>query len=362
MDVLILVTGISPTSIPFETAVQVAEQENCNMTLAVFYGSTDEQYIDSDVPVELKPLGADSRFDPVAWRRFYKEIRSGEYDVLHTHQNFNGSVARTIAKICDISIIDTEHRQHSSYTFLQKLVNIPTLPLADKVVFNSEATKNSLKWYESVLINRRKQTVIHNGVNFSRLDKATENVKRCSTKPRVLSIGRLVPVKNHSTLLEAFAVVTEQVPDAELVLIGDGPLRRDLEIQTKNLGIADVVQFKGQISRKEVYEEIACSDLFTIPSYSEGFCVAAVEAMAGGLPVVASDIDVFREVIDDSGIFLDPHNPSEFADAISRMLKNENRRDEFGRKLQKWARNTFSLECTAKEYACLYRDLAEKQS
>lgn len=358
--VLVLLNEISPTSIPFETTVQIATQETCELTVMAFYEEAGEQQINSDTPVDVQPLSADSRFDPIAWRQFCRELQTGGYDVLHTHHNFTGSVARMVASTSDIRIVNTEHRQHSSYSTVQNLANAPTLPLADKVVFNSQATQNSLRWYERLLLGNKKQSVVYNGINHSRLSGTVEAVGENRIDLNILSVGRLVPVKNYETLLKAFAVVRKRIPDATLLLIGDGPLREKLETKTTTLNIADAVQFRGKVNRDEVYRELAYADLFTIPSHSEGFCVAAVEAMAAGLPVVVSDVDVFHEVVGDSGVFADPSDPDDFADAISDLLQHPEKRERLGEKLKNRARSEFSLERTAREYSNLYKEVAEE--
>lgn len=359
VSVLVLLNEISSTSIPFETAVQAAEQSSAEITIVSFYDDAETQYLDMNVPVQFGFLGANSRLDPVAWQRLYRELRTGSYDVLHTHQNFTGSVARALASATGVSIVNTEHRQHSSFTALQNVVNAPTLPLADSVVFNSTATRNSLRWYEKLLLNDDRLSVVYNGIDVDRLDHIAESVSGDNPNPKVVTVGRHVPVKNYVTLLEAFALVREEVPDATLSLVGDGPLRDKLEARAETLDIADTVRFTGEISRADVYRELARADLFTIPSHSEGFCVAAVEAMAAGLPVVVSDIDVFHEVVGDCGVFAVPDEPDAFAEAITTLLQNPDRAEHLGKQAKQRARSRFSLEQTACEYYNIYKQVAE---
>jgi glycosyltransferase involved in cell wall biosynthesis len=356
--ILVLINEISPSSIPLETTVEIAKQKDCEITVASFYDGVGEQCMGTDVPVEILALGANSRFDPVAWRRFHQELQTGEHDVLHTHQNFTGSVARLVATIENIGIVNTEHRQHSSYTTLQNLVNAPTLPLADKVVFNSEATKESLRWYERMSLKHADSSIIYNGVNLDRINNAMGDVHGESTGPTILSVGRLVSVKNYDTLLKAFARVRERVPDATLSLVGEGPLRKKLKAQTVALDISDSVQFKGEISRDAVYREMFSANLFTIASFAEGYCVAAVEAMAAGLPVVVSDIPVFHEVVGDPGVFADPTDHSTFADALTDLLGNPERRAELGELSRHRAHHHFPLENTARGYYNIYKEVA----
>jgi glycosyltransferase involved in cell wall biosynthesis len=358
LRVLVFVNDVSHTSIPFETTVRIATQEVCEITLVTFYGS-DEEDGSIDLPFEVLWLEADSRIDLNAWRHFYQELQTGRYDVLHTHHNFTGSVARVLASTVDVGIINTEHRQHSSYTPLQNGINAPTLPLADKVVCNSLATQKSLRWYEKKMLDDEQLTMVYNGVNFTRLNDVVESINKQDTELNIVTVGRLVPVKNYQTLLEAFRLVREQIPETTLSLIGDGPLRDNLEAQAASLGLTDAVHFRGSVSREEVYKELARADLFTIPSYSEGFCVAAVEAMGAGLPVVVSDISVFHEVVGDPGAFADPNDPYAFADAITELLRSPRRSENLGEQAKQRAHSKFSIKRTAREYYNIYKQVGE---
>jgi glycosyltransferase involved in cell wall biosynthesis len=264
-----------------------------------------------------------------------------------------------LASTVDVGIINTEHRQHSSYTPLQNGINAPTLPLADKVVCNSLATQKSLRWYEKKMLDDEQLTMVYNGVNFTRLNDVVESINKQDTELNIVTVGRLVPVKNYQTLLEAFRLVREQIPETTLSLIGDGPLRDNLEAQAASLGLTDAVHFRGSVSREEVYKELARADLFTIPSYSEGFCVAAVEAMGAGLPVVVSDISVFHEVVGDPGAFADPNDPYAFADAITELLRSPRRSENLGEQAKQRAHSKFSIKRTAREYYNIYKQVGE---
>jgi glycosyltransferase involved in cell wall biosynthesis len=204
----------------------------------------------------------------------------------------------------------------------------------------------------------KRLSVIHNGVNISRLD-AVENHTTNADGIRLLSVGRLVPVKCHKTLFRSFASLIEEFPEASLILVGAGPLREELHTVARELGIIDDVHFTGQISRERVYAEFAKTDVFVLTSRAEGFCVAAVEAMAAGLPVVVSDIEVLHEVVGDPGVFADPNSPEDFADAISDLLQQPERRERLGQEAKERARSKFSLERTAQGYFNLYKQEAE---
>ena len=352
-----LVSHLSPTSNALRIATATADFPEIHVTVASFYDdSTAGEY-----DIEIVPLQANSRFDVAAFYRLWQLLLQGDVDIVHTHDNFIGSVARVLGTLADVSIVDTEHRQHDSFTMLQNAVNAPTIALADRVVANSKATERSFLSIERALLDSHQIAVIHNGVDIACVDSAiTEGTGRDKADGiRIITVGRLVKVKNQKLLLRAFAIVLKSFPEAELVVVGGGPLRKELEDFVDSLGIQKQVHFLGEIPRKEVYSQLTHSDLFALPSSSEGFCVAAVEAMAAGLPVVVSDIDVLHEVVGEPGVFADPDDPIEFADALIALAEDQERRERLGTEAKERARSNFSLERTAREYYNIYKQIAE---
>lgn len=102
------------------------------------------------------------------------------------------------------------------------------------------------------------------------------------------AVGRLQPVKDHALLLRAFAKVRVQVPEAALVIVGDGPLRAALEAEAEQAGLSDAVRFMGD--RHDVPRLLAGMEVFALTSTSEGYSVALLEACASSLPIVATDV------------------------------------------------------------------------
>jgi glycosyltransferase involved in cell wall biosynthesis len=345
--------------------MRIAELTDADVVVVSFFDESRES-IDAisdveEIPLTVRALGGSSRFDPGAWATFFRELKR-DYDVLHTHHNFSGSLARILASICGLHIVDTEHRNHRSFSLLQNLVNASTLPLADRVVSNSQATQDSFSWYERRLLSGHEQCVIYNGVDLERIQRVVSETSRSDPDSnsmfRICSVGRLVPVKNHATLLRAFASVVEREADSELLIIGSGPRRQELESFARFLGISDHVKFPGEVPRRRVYQYLARSDVFVMSSHAEGFCVAAVEAMAAGLPVVVSDIEVFHEIVGEAGVFVDPEDTTEFTDAILALRVDETRYS-LGRDARERAHSMFSLDKAATEYYNLYKELAE---
>lgn len=123
--------------------------------------------------------------------------------------------------------------------------------------------------------------------------------ERSDRGQHILFVGRLVPVKGVSLLLDAFARVAQIHVDARLTIIGDGVERANLEGRCRGLGISSRVDFKGYLNQQEVAEQLRNADLFVLPSYAEGLPVVLMEAMATGVPVIATRIAGIPELVQD---------------------------------------------------------------
>lgn len=178
-------------------------------------------------------------------------------------------------------------------------------------------------------IPRDRVKVLYNAVAMERLAPcpgARERVRRelgiASSSPVIGIIGRLVPEKGHDTLLRAMRRVVEELPDARLLVIGDGPGRAGCERLAQRLGIAGAVHLLG--FRDDVPELLAAVDLVAMPSRREGLPFTAIEAMAAGRPIVASDTGGLPEIVEHerSGLLVEPGDVSALAEAVVRVLKD----------------------------------------
>lgn len=357
--VLVLLAHVRHTTISYELSARLAARTDLEVTVVSYHDcSLEEIDVPIDDAVTVIPLGARSRLDRRALSRLRSIIRSRKYDLLQTHHNFVGSIGRALAPR-DLVVVDTEHADHREhYTLLQNFVNAPTLPFADCVVVNSESTRRSFYAVERALLYRTAVRVIYNGIDIERIDGVLAGDNSFETdRRRIATVGRMSETKNQATLVRAFAELLEDVPRAHLTLVGDGPLRGQLESLTVELGVEDRVEFTGFIDREDVYRVLEASELFVLPSRSEGFCVAAVEAMACGVPVVVSDIDALHEVVGDAGEFADPTDPDTFVDRMRTVLTDEARRDRLAALARTRARTEFPLDRTVDAYYRLYTSL-----
>jgi glycosyltransferase involved in cell wall biosynthesis len=178
---------------------------------------------------------------------------------------------------------------------------------------------------------------IYNGVDLSRY----ENQEPCCTLPEeygmepgsqiVGAVARLEPEKGHPTLLEAWPAVLRSVPDAYLLIVGEGSRREALEALTRDLRIAHRVVFTGR--RDDVPAVTAALDVAVLPSYREAQGLSILEALALSRPVVASNVGGIPEMITDgvNGLLVPPHDPDALATAIVRLLQDHPLADTLGR-------------------------------
>lgn len=149
-------------------------------------------------------------------------------------------------------------------------------------------------------------------------------------KPVVLFVGNIIKRKNVNSLLEAKKIAKS---DYNLVVVGDGPLLKQLKDKAEKENISDVY-FTG--ARKDVEKIIPSADVLVLPSFSESFGLVLIEALASGKPVIGSDVGGIKEIItSDVGLLIDPNSPETIADAVDKIILN----DEFRSNLASNARN-----------------------
>jgi len=192
-----------------------------------------------------------------------------------------------------------------------------------------------------------------NGVNIERLRGAAERGRLLRNKrgPVIAMMARLDEIKDHDTLLAAFALVLAARPDASLWLVGDGVRRRVLERYADELGIGDAVSFLGV--RQDVGELLGQTDVFAFSTtQAEGFGIALAEAMAVGLPIVASDVPACRELLGGgvAGLLIPARSPEKMAAAILDLTADRERAHRLGVAAEERARATYDISLCAERY------------
>jgi len=231
---------------------------------------------------------------------------------------------------------------------------------ADVVCANAEAVRQLCISDEGC--DPARVAVVRNGIDlvrFDRLASAAPQGPIPEGAPLVAVVANLWPVKGHRAFLEAAALARAQVLGLQFALVGDGPERPFLVERAKDLGIADCVHFLG--TRYDVPAILARADFACLPSQAEGLSNALMEAMAAGLPAVATAVGGNAELVahQETGLVVPAGDPRGLADALIALSLNPERRRAMGKKARTRAERELSLGRMQQGYAELYRNVLD---
>ena len=330
-------------------------------TVVCLYGG------DGPVADEIRALGipVTDLGMPAKWRwdalwRLYRLLHRERPVILHTwmfHANIPG---RVLGRLAGVPIVISSERTMAMESRLRCWLNRITDALTDRVVCVSQRVADFV--VRQVGIPRRKTVVIPNGIdvrNFEHLpikQQARAALGLPFDQVLIGTVARLDPVKRLDVLLQAM----KSLSDVYAIIVGDGPERARLGAMRKRLGL-DRVHFVGQ--QGDVRPWLAALDVFVLSSDWEGMPNAVLEAMAAGLPVVATTVGGMPEVVVDgvTGLLIPPRDPQALAQAINVLLVDPERRYEMGQTGRERVRQHFTVEHMVEETESLYEQLlAEK--
>ncbi len=298
----------------------------------------------------------------IEFPKLVKFIKKEKPDIVHAHLFHANLLGRLAGKICGVPIIiSTIHNVNFGGGLRERLLrytdNLGTVTVA---ISKNVATA----MIDKGVVPSHRLRVIENGVNpdkFSNTNDVTNTIRKqlgASAKQHLLvSVGRLTEQKGYPYLFKALEYLQEHRDDLLSVILGDGEESRTLENIVKQSGLNKSVVFLG--NKSNVADYLMASDIFVMPSLWEGLPISLLEAMACGLPVVATNVGGVPEVVaDNESGFLVPAKDSEaLADKISVLLSmSDTERREFGAHGRKIILNKFSLKNTVQSYVDLYRE------
>jgi glycosyltransferase involved in cell wall biosynthesis len=235
------------------------------------------------------------------------------------------------------------------------------LASSDRIVAPSRSFQNDVRGIFPHL--KEKTTFIHNSVDLTELNGASPHISRHDRDPYILCIAMHNEKKGLDVLLRAFKHVQHAQPSMKLLLVGDGPLRKQLEHLASSLEIRDRVNFLGLQGRIEVRQLLHDCELFVLPSRSEPFGIAIIEAMACKKPVVSTKVGGIREIIEDrrNGVLVEPNDPRALAGAILTVLHDEKLRAAIVARGYATVRERFLREHTGGAYEAVFTESFEKR-
>lgn len=307
--------------------------------------------------VPVTDLGMTAKWHWDAFWRFYRLLRRERPAILHTwmfHANIPG---RLLGRLAGIPIVVSSERTMGQEARWRYRLDRLTAPLADRVVCVSQPVADFA--VRNVGLPAHKIAVIPNGLDLQAFEglptrqEARAALGLPAGQPLVGVVARLTPVKRLDVLLQALAAL----PEAGAVLVGDGPQRAQLEALSRELGLADRVHLAGH--QDDVRPWLAALDVFALSSDWEGLPNAVLEAMAAGLPVVATAVGGTPEVVVNgaTGLLVPPNNPPTLAQAIAALLRDPELGGRMGKAGRERVAQHFSVEQMVRQTERLYEEL-----
>ena len=263
------------------------------------------------------------------WAKICLEIQTIKPDVFHAQSLLCGIPAVVAKKFLKIPYVvwgqGSDIYLPGRFT---RMTSKSILQNADAVLALTEDMKQKMRE-----ICDRDISVVPNGIDLKRFEISSGEKKEGSAKT-IIFVGRLHPVKGVQYLIEAMAIVHQQMPDVKLVIVGDGVERARLEELAEKLNLNGCIQFAGQVPQESIPRLMHQADVFALSSLSEGLPVVILEAMAAGLPIVATKVGGIPDIVEEgvNGYLVNAKSSEEIADRLLILLQNDEMREEIAAK------------------------------
>ncbi len=301
-------------------------------------------------------------FSPFINLKVRSIIRGGNYDIVHTHGSLAPTLPLLALKYSNSVNFATFHAAHSRSIgyglfklYLHKIFKKIDGPIAVSKVAKDTMSRHFDGHYR----------IIPNGVDINRFKPDIQPF--CELKERgvlnLLFVGRCEPRKGLKYLLKALPTIFREIPNSRLIVVGSGPLKKWYQ-QLVRPEHKDRVIFTGPVSPEDLPRYYATADVFVSPAIgAESFGIILLEAMASGVPIVATNIPGYKQVMEDGkeGLFVKPKDPEDLAKATVFLLKKPELRKEMGKRGRKKAVSFYSWEKIASEVESYYFEVLEKK-
>lgn len=285
-------------------------------------------------------------------------IRTLKPDVVHVNHALDAFYLGMAARRCRVPVVATLHAT-AVPSRKRKLLMAPLSHMATRFIAVSQTVKDASCEYFG--LSPDKVDVVYSGIDTQAYGPSDPHVRRelaiDATDPVLINVGRLHPIKNQISLIPLAECVAKKHPRTRLVVVGQG------EEWNRLRGARDRSPVRGNIHllgrRSDVRDLLQTADIYVSMTSSEGFSIATIEAMAAGLPIVATDIRPTREAVPaEAGVLVPVGDVEAAADAVIELLNNAQRRGAMGRQARKVAVDKFDVRMTASTLRAVYAGVA----
>ena len=311
-----------------------------------------------NIPLGRFPRSILSFFGYHGLKLLYKKIEKefGKPDLMHAHFLGKANTAVKLKKTNGVPLVITEHLSRLMKKNIDKrLINVgnQTYRFANKVITVSPGLQKVIKDEFNV-----KTKYIPNIVDTEIFQYGSFNNKQNKEEFNFVSVGGLIHRKGMDLTIKAFNNAFKNNPKVKLTIIGGGPEKKNLKSLIRDLNLEDRVSLTGRIERKEIAEYFKNSDAFVLASKGETFGVVFIEAMASGLPVIATRCGGPENFIkEEQGLIIEKDNIEELASAMKNIYKNIDKYDN--KKISKITIEQFSPESVAEQITEVYKEVLE---
>lgn len=286
-------------------------------------------------------------------RHLARHFLDDDIDVVHSWLFLANAATGVLQLVSPRRALITSARNRKLHGPLNRLANAMAFRLSHAIVANSKDVASYIS--EKYRAPADRIRVVVNGVDTQRFRPATN---RDLARPFILAAGRLVEQKNHALFIEAAATLHRSLPTARFGILGEGPLRRKLESQARDLGLSEALTFLGE--RGDIESVLPTASLFWLTSKWEGMPNVVLEAMACGVPVIATDVGGARELIDEgeTGFVVRSGDGPGFVAHSQALLSDAARWQQVGRAARDKA-ESFSVAQMVKTMERLYDEVGQ---
>jgi len=343
-------------------------QDRYHHAIVCMTGYTDFSKRITNPSVTLHALNKSDGKDFASYLRLWKLLRELKPDIVHT-RNLSGLEGSVVARIAGVPYrVHGEHGRDLYDIQANRCTHLMLRRFCKNFIDRYIPLSNELEvWLESrIMVPTSKLSRIYNGVDTSRF-RVREHGRRQipldnfdTGKVIVIgTVGRLQGIKDHVTLVEAFSKLSkkESCSNIRLVIVGDGPMMQELKDLVKSRGVEDIAWLAGV--RDDIPELLQAFDIMVLPSKSEGISNTILEAMATGLPVVATNVGGNKELVVDSktGALVPKENPLAMCGAIQKYISNPDLMRTHGLAGRKRVEEHFSISSMVEKYVSVYDSL-----
>lgn len=344
------------------------DQKKFDLFLGIFIDQRKENNLmwsyAKKLNLKVDPINCKNPYDLLQILHIYRIVKKHHPDIIHTHGYKTNILGFLVSKLFGIPIVVTVHGLYpiKTKTNLRQRLSLMLLKHFDRIIAVSSQMNTVLKSKKvssKKIINIRNVPPINVEEHSSNIGTLREEIGIPSNLKVLGFVGRLEYIKGCDLLIQAVSKIHSTNLDFCLVVVGDGPERKSLDLLVRKLGLKKYVYFCG--FRNDIKNVFQSLDLYVLPSFNEGIPLAMLEAMSHGVPVVATRVGGIPEVIKDkvNGILVPPRNPEALAEGIMEALSSPEETAKRVIEAKKTIQNEYSIEQWIKKIQNTYLEMVK---